>query len=727
MRPLDRMTAQPRGEDRRPDPLEALGRLLGRALEVVTQATDGRVEIPLPDGLTRVFVGSAPKSSGPTRLYVGALLPPDGLISAPDLSRAFGGGSVVRNEGRKELHQFSPYGPADVQTNPRATTDWFVGRITAAWDIASEQSSLAPDGEPDAGDPTSATEDLQAQVEALEAEAAELRERVRSHESSAPDDKSGLIRELQREVEALRRDRDETQQLLVVADREAADLKSALRAAEQAAKNAARAAAEAEAQMVRPGDHADGQSGEGGSADVSSLVDEMSDILELALRDRVADKTTIAVLERAHRLSEGNARLAALLARRYLDVGRPVDAIQTLTSQAGVEVSPVSAALMVEAHLTDQVLPEPTLIERADWEASSAADLLKSADWLTPDAIVGLAPALAANPFTGLNAWFGQMADRMPVDVLPPLFEAWRAHDPEQAICALLAAVERRTISADTPWVVDGLRGAFDISEESTVGQAIAVLLDIARRSDNVSLLHELASVWRRRLTGSARLVTGVRLAIAQADLRAGSESSQAEAQLLVDLYWDAKRHGDEANLEEILALVDRTKSTANAAIRSLLEQCRRPEAIRGVGPAQPVSNVSEALEYVSQKYPKLVVLREARDSARQRGASGYKTALTSLEALGRVARDYAADNLHSSVQEACRSLAGFREDVSDSAKQQYRSDYERRLPDGRIVMLGAHINGGLREGRIYFYIDEKLRRIVIGHVGKHLRGAQDS
>lgn len=718
--------AADRGDSQRSDPLGSLRQLLHGVLKEATHDSEGRVEIPLPDGLTKLFIGSEPRASGPTRLYVGALLPPDGLISAPGLSRAFGGGSVVRNGGRKELHQFSPYGPADVQSIPRETTDWFVDRIRNAWAIA-RQSSSAADGAREADKPNMAMEALPPQLVVLEAKAAELREPVGPQPDAATDANVLIVAELRREVEALRRDRDETQQLLVFADTEVADLRAALDAAEQRARHAARAAAEAEAETVRAREQATRQSPEEGTLDVNQFTDEITAILELAMREREADATTITVLERAHRLLGGDARVAVLLGRRYLDVGRPADAIQTLASQAGVVVSPIAAALLVEAHLAERRLPEASLLERADWGASHAANLLISADWFTSDAVVAMAPALASNPMAGLGEWFERMADDMPADALQRLMDAWRAHDPQQTARWLVTAVESHSVSDDAPWVVDGLRAALELGEESLVGRTITALLGVARKSGDVAQLNQLASVWRRRLTGRERLLTGVRLAIAQADLRGGATADEDQAQVLADLYWEAKRQRDESSLKETLALVDRTRATASASVLALLEQCHQPDASQPAGPAQPVSSVSEALEYVRQKYPELVVLTEAVDSARERGARGYKAVLKSLEALGKVAHDYAHDSLGSSVQEACRLLPGFREDISDSAKQEFRADYERRLPDGRLVMLGPHINGGLKDGRIYFHIDEKLRRLVVGHVGRHLRGAQDT
>ena len=94
--------------------------------------------------------------------------------------------------------------------------------------------------------------------------------------------------------------------------------------------------------------------------------------------------------------------------------------------------------------------------------------------------------------------------------------------------------------------------------------------------------------------------------------------------------------------------------------------------------------------------------------------------------ALGEWARRFAKED-GPDIREALRGLPGYREDISETAKQQYAKYYDRRLDDGSVIQLGPHIEAGGNAGRIYFYIDDTRRRIIVGHVGKHLPGKKDS
>jgi len=44
---------------------------------------------------------------------------------------------------------------------------------------------------------------------------------------------------------------------------------------------------------------------------------------------------------------------------------------------------------------------------------------------------------------------------------------------------------------------------------------------------------------------------------------------------------------------------------------------------------------------------------------------------------------------------------------------------------NGKPVQLGPHIR--CNEARIYFYLDQQQRRVVVGHVGEHLRDKSTS
>lgn len=66
-----------------------------------------------------------------------------------------------------------------------------------------------------------------------------------------------------------------------------------------------------------------------------------------------------------------------------------------------------------------------------------------------------------------------------------------------------------------------------------------------------------------------------------------------------------------------------------------------------------------------------------------------------------------------------CTEKFNFAPSVSDNAINKFGQDYTM-VWNGIPVQLGPHIR--CNEARIYFYMDVKQRRIVIGHVGEHLR-----
>jgi hypothetical protein len=64
-------------------------------------------------------------------------------------------------------------------------------------------------------------------------------------------------------------------------------------------------------------------------------------------------------------------------------------------------------------------------------------------------------------------------------------------------------------------------------------------------------------------------------------------------------------------------------------------------------------------------------------------------------------------------------------DDVSFTARTQYRSDYELTLADGTKIVLGPHLRAAPprdRPGTTAATSDEATRRVVVGHVGRHLR-----
>ncbi|NDC46611.1 MAG: hypothetical protein EBZ68_03430 [Actinobacteria bacterium] len=66
-----------------------------------------------------------------------------------------------------------------------------------------------------------------------------------------------------------------------------------------------------------------------------------------------------------------------------------------------------------------------------------------------------------------------------------------------------------------------------------------------------------------------------------------------------------------------------------------------------------------------------------------------------------------------------CTEKFNFAPSVSDNAINKFGQDYTIEW-NGKSVQLGPHIR--CNEARIYFYLDQQQRRVVIGHVGEHLR-----
>ena len=93
------------------------------------------------------------------------------------------------------------------------------------------------------------------------------------------------------------------------------------------------------------------------------------------------------------------------------------------------------------------------------------------------------------------------------------------------------------------------------------------------------------------------------------------------------------------------------------------------------------------------------------------------------LERLDAVAADWAAGALRVDFGTACRDRGlDWVRDVSITAKQKFAEDYQRSYR-GRPIMLGPHLRrDGRQLVRVYCFLDEVERRVVVGHVGRHLR-----
>jgi hypothetical protein len=118
-----------------------------------------------------------------------------------------------------------------------------------------------------------------------------------------------------------------------------------------------------------------------------------------------------------------------------------------------------------------------------------------------------------------------------------------------------------------------------------------------------------------------------------------------------------------------------------------------------------------------------LVFLPEAETSAAQWHFDRSDLVELDLQKLDAVAAAWAAGSLRGDFATACRERGlDWVRDVSATAKQKFAEDYVR-IYRGRPIMLGPHLRrDGRQLVRVYCYLDEAEHRVVVGHVGKHLR-----
>jgi hypothetical protein len=134
-------------------------------------------------------------------------------------------------------------------------------------------------------------------------------------------------------------------------------------------------------------------------------------------------------------------------------------------------------------------------------------------------------------------------------------------------------------------------------------------------------------------------------------------------------------------------------------------------------------SSLADVVRQAKAKHPHLVILPEAERSAAEWRFDRADLVELDLARLDAVAASWAAGALNGDFSAACRELGlDWVRDVSASAKQKYADDY-RRSYKGRPIMLGPHFRrDGRQLVRVYCYLDEEDRRVVVGHVGRHLR-----
>jgi hypothetical protein len=141
--------------------------------------------------------------------------------------------------------------------------------------------------------------------------------------------------------------------------------------------------------------------------------------------------------------------------------------------------------------------------------------------------------------------------------------------------------------------------------------------------------------------------------------------------------------------------------------------------------PVESASNgtLGDVVQRAKASRHHLVFLPEAERSAAQWRYDRSDLVEADLERLDAVAAAWAAGRLHADFATVCRERGlDWVRDVSATAKQKFAEDYLREYR-GKPIMLGPHLRrDGRQLVRVYCYLDEEEHRVVVGHVGRHLR-----
>jgi len=139
-----------------------------------------------------------------------------------------------------------------------------------------------------------------------------------------------------------------------------------------------------------------------------------------------------------------------------------------------------------------------------------------------------------------------------------------------------------------------------------------------------------------------------------------------------------------------------------------------------------PPGSIPEALERLAAGFPEaIVVLEAAKESAADTRYGLIPQAYDLLMSVGRVAQRWRDGTLNKNFDAAFEEDGLDYQRVSGITQGRYPEEYERTY-GGERVKLGPHVGRG-RGGstdtifRVYWFLDERERRFVIGHVGRHL------
>jgi hypothetical protein len=148
------------------------------------------------------------------------------------------------------------------------------------------------------------------------------------------------------------------------------------------------------------------------------------------------------------------------------------------------------------------------------------------------------------------------------------------------------------------------------------------------------------------------------------------------------------------------------------------IRQGRRPDTLTATGPADALNQARSLCRH-------LEFAGDYRDIGELTGVDS-SALLVDLVKLDSVAVQWmAGDITDTTFALACRNVGlDYASDVSDTARNEYAEDYSVRW-QGKVVLARAHLRRGkgVHHYRIHLYLDRETRRVVVGHIGRHLRG----
>jgi hypothetical protein len=374
-------------------------------------------------------------------------------------------------------------------------------------------------------------------------------------------------------------------------------------------------------------------------------------------------------------------------------------------------------AYVISAFRIERPVPRDEWIGEVDWQEQDAAPLLRGGLAKMPvGRVIGVLRALQGllRP-TLLRELLTDQYEREPIDSeLMLLLDFWEASDPVGAAARICATARQRPLIGGV-WLDEALdRIAQRQPDDDEAPRIIAARLAGMEGEAAANRALEVAS-WLRGVVSPRFRLEAARV------IFTGRESPHLR-DLLVGL------------LDGVPArLADAGAAAESQRAEKLLRSLGQSEGETGVPGANlnlvPVENAVAVLRAIEQKYPALVVLPQAFESASRWGRPNVTKLTKTLEELGSAAQRYRNNPTLDGYRELEKVPCKFARNVSATALQQYRSDYFLTDPDGQEVQLGPHFIVGSRDNvcRIYLAVDKHRRRYIVGHVGDHLRDGSHS